>query len=376
MRVADFFCGAGGFSEGFRTTPGFEVAVGFDNCPHACATYTANQGCPAHELDLFTDKGAAEAVATCRRLGVDVVIGGPPCQGFSSNNQELWREGSTHKRECDEGKNLLPIKYARMLLQIRPKYLVMEEVALFLRGRQYKQVERILTREYLIEARVLNAAQHGTPQYRKRAIVVGVRRDLLPASTAVPFHPTPSPREVTVREAVRGAPLGPIIAERQLVDRIKAAAAGSSASIRYTCIDMDKPALTITTRTDGPGNGRFTFVDRRKNYRRMTVLQAALLQGFPARYSFMGGATAQRLQIGNAVPPPLARAIATQINVLAAAAGAPPPKKNRKHPPHHHSEQQHGVHEQRRTQKRSRVLPLREGCRAPPKKRTRRRRPP
>lgn len=341
LLVADFFCGAGGFSEGFRTAHGFKVAVGFDHCPVACATFATNQECPAHTLDLFTEKGSSEAVKRCLELGVDVVIGGPPCQGFSSNNQELRRPGSAHKRECDAGKNLLPIKYAHMLLQIQPKYLVVEEVAPFLRGEQYNEVQRILTRDYLIEARVLNAAQYNTPQCRKRAIVVGVRRDLLPTSTTVPFHPEPSPSRITVREAVKGVPLGPVITNTGVIDRIKAA---PSSSIRYTCVEMDKPALTITTRTDGAGNGRFTFVDKRKRYRRMTVLQAALLQGFPRRYTFTGGPTAQRMQIGNAVPPPLARAIAEQVLVLA--------KKCE-------NEQQPGAHERRRRSSKRALVPFR-----------------
>lgn len=333
MRVADFFCGAGGFSEGFRSAPGFDVVVGFDSCPKACATYRANQGCSALQLDLSTDKGAETAIAACLRLQVDVVIGGPPCQGFSCNNQELHKRGSAHKAVCDEGKNRLPAKYARMLLRIAPKYVVMEEVTPFLRGPQYTEVVRVLTRDYFVETRVLNAAQYDTPQYRRRAFVVGVRRGLLTPCSSVPFHPPPSrSAELTAGEALAGTPMGTAITRPATIARLQAAARDPVA-IRYTCVRLDSPSLTVTTRTEGAANGRYTLRAADGTYHQMTPLQASLLQGFPRTYRFTGSATAQRLQIGNAVPPPLARAIAGQLRVLAAAAQD---KKNVRESPRYH----------------------------------------
>jgi DNA (cytosine-5)-methyltransferase 1 len=331
LRVADFFCGAGGMSEGFRQAGCLPVA-GFDRNEDALETFRRNLRCPAYNVDLFDEKGRAAAVALARELRVDVVVGGPPCQGFSNCN--LYSAGHKYMG-TSRSLNTLPTQYARMVRAIAPKLVVMEEVRPFMTSQECQDVRAELEPDYHVECAVLCAADYGVPQKRNRCILVGLRRDLLAAARAPPpLHPPPTHagRHVTVREALklgRPAPGAAITHERLLrlcAERRAMEARNEEAEQWkhiYTCVDLDQPANTITTCAQKPSSGRFTFY-RDGTFHRMSVDEAACLQSFPRDYAFAGGVTSRYVQVGNAVPPRLARALAEHLGAVLASASAAP----------------------------------------------------
>lgn len=189
IKVVDLFSGAGGFSAGFRSyTPHgpdsspFEsvAAVEFDKA--AAATYAANFG-SAHVANV----DIATWDATPYEGQVDVVMGGPPCQGFSGLNKD-------NLRAVDDPRNLLWREYMRVVTTIKPKIFVLENVDRFLRSQQYADLVEATQAggelsDYSLRAKVLNAADYGVPQARRRAIVIATRKDLGAAPLA---HPMPT----------------------------------------------------------------------------------------------------------------------------------------------------------------------------------------
>lgn len=180
IKVVDLFSGAGGFSAGFRayepagpgSSPFVSVAaVEFDEA--AAATYAANFG-SAHVANIdITDWDARPYEGQ-----VDVVMGGPPCQGFSGlhrNNPE--------KPKADDPRNLLWMQYMRVVTTIKPKIFVLENVDRFLSSPEFVALSQATEHggplsQYTLCHKVLNAADYGVPQARRRAIVIATRKDL------------------------------------------------------------------------------------------------------------------------------------------------------------------------------------------------------
>ncbi|MGW4516454.1 DNA cytosine methyltransferase [Streptomyces sp. NPDC004393] len=215
IAVVDLFSGAGGFTAGL--TMGYEpagegsspfksiAAVEFDAA--AAATYEANFGGHVAHEDI-TDWDASPY-----RGKADVIVGGPPCQGFSGLGKE----------DPDDPRNLLWKQYLRVVEEIRPKIFVIENVDRFLRSPQFRDLRAAVADkkrlgDYRIVDAILNSADYGVPQARRRTIVIGTREDVIashPTRAALP-HPRPShartvpgqfttddtPAWVTVQDAV------------------------------------------------------------------------------------------------------------------------------------------------------------------------------
>ena len=115
MRVVDLFCGCGGLSLGFKKA-GFDVIAAYDKWEAALEVYRRNFDHPAEEMDLSNVQASAIAID---KLEPDMIIGGPPCQDFSSAG----------KRDEDGGRGDLTVHYAKIISQVRPKWFVMENVA-------------------------------------------------------------------------------------------------------------------------------------------------------------------------------------------------------------------------------------------------------
>ncbi|MGW0119626.1 DNA cytosine methyltransferase [Streptomyces sp. NPDC003327] len=189
ITVVDLFSGAGGFSAGFRAYepdgPGSSpfrsvAAVEFDRA--AAATYAANFG-SSHVAN--TD--IAEWDPTPYRNAVDVVMGGPPCQGFSGLNKDNLEP------DRNDPRNLLWREYMRVVTTIKPKIFVLENVDRFLKSQQFVDLQKATEKggelsDYTLTSKVLNAADYGVPQARRRAIVIATRKDLHTALT----HPLPT----------------------------------------------------------------------------------------------------------------------------------------------------------------------------------------
>jgi DNA (cytosine-5)-methyltransferase 1 len=341
--VADLFGGAGGITEGFRQA-GFApvAAVEFDRW--AARSYAANFGnhvlaCGVEDVDLERVPGGI-AWRGCDTDGkplefktseVDVLVGGPPCQGFSPL-------GRMNDWEFNDPRNKLWRHYARILELLRPKMFVLENVPELLKSREFEQLSRCV-RElgYEVTASVLNASNYGVPQARKRAIVIGSR-------VAKPILPAPIiMQRLTVRDAI--SDLSEVPDGKNLhigrnptaksIERYKAVPPGGNrfdlmrnrADITPKCwirkktgstdvfgrMLWDEPAPTIRTEFFKPEKGRYLHPHAN---RPITIREAARIQTFPDEFVFIGSNVQVAKQIGNAVPVELARRIAVQIRAL------------------------------------------------------------
>lgn len=166
----DLFCGAGGISEGFRQA-GWRPVAGSDVDPDAAATYRRN----VPEAVMFwgdvRDESLRGQLLDIAR-DVDVVVGGPPCQGFS--------QVRNHTRLIDDPKNSLYREFVRLVSELRPRAFVMENVPGMAQMGVLQQVEADLACEgrYRVHPMVLDAADFGVPQTRKRIVFIGFHRDL------------------------------------------------------------------------------------------------------------------------------------------------------------------------------------------------------
>jgi DNA (cytosine-5)-methyltransferase 1 len=171
LYVLDLFCGAGGFSEGFRQA-GCRIAAGSDVDPDACATYRLNFP------ESHTVHGDIREAAVRRKLiaadlpDIDVVVGGPPCQAFSQMRN--------HSRIIDDPRNSLYREFVRILDKIEPRAFVMENVpGLEQMGVREQVLEDLsLNGIYNVRSQVIDAADFGVPQTRKRIIFVGIHTSL------------------------------------------------------------------------------------------------------------------------------------------------------------------------------------------------------
>jgi DNA (cytosine-5)-methyltransferase 1 len=352
ITTLDLFAGAGGLSEGLNTAPGkrFKAVRAVEWELAAAATYALNHGGRIRRGRVEGGSVYAGAIEDWLAEGdvpqVDVVVGGPPCQGFSTLNRdgvgahrnELWR------------------LYARTVQKATPRYFVLENVPAFLKSDQWcvfrEALEDGILRDYEIDFDVLNAADYGAFQARKRVIVIGHHRDLpalgLPEATHTGGHRHLAEALLGVPHAVdrigipdgtvefRGEEFPGVFYTRDLhfgrfytrlsLDRFKAISAnGGSRSelpnhLKAPCwlkhskgtgdvmgrLTWEKPSVTIRTEFFKPEKGRYIHPDED---RVITHYEAALIQGFREDYRWVGTREEIARQIGNAVPIPLGEAL-------------------------------------------------------------------
>jgi len=359
FKYADLFCGAGGLSLGFRQA-GYECVLAVDRDAAVVDTYSANFG--DHVMQ-------GEVSESLQLPDVDVIIGGPPCQGFSSAGL----------RRPDDRRNTLVRTFARIIAANRPRAFVFENVEGFLTCAEGKRIldllEPVVEAGYRVHLRKINAANYGVPQHRKRVVAIGglgfdpsfpepthrafgapgaskVYRHLppcptffdatcdLPAPTAEPPG-TPQghfARAVSHEDAARIHLLKPGQRMKDLPESLwhstyKKRAfrrvmdgtpterrGGAPAGLRR--LEGNAPSKTVTSAAISE------FVHPVEN-RFLTLRECARLQTFPDWFVFAGKPTQVALQIGNAVPPVLAHAIASTlrqdlvvVRPLASSAGA------------------------------------------------------
>lgn len=329
--AVDAFCGAGGLSLGLKRA-GFDIQFAFDNNPRAIATYRKNIGDHAHVLDSKdVDAGVIQA-----KFPVALVAGGPPCQGFS-----VQRRGGG-----DDARNELIFEFLRLVKDIRPKLFLMENVAALASPRNAEHFEQLLKRAnamgYNVEAKVLNAADFGVPQTRKRLFILGVRKDLghvitLPqgrvmASEWRTVHDAigdlPEPRSMHGRLYSNHLPdkisdlnrerishVSPGGGRSDIPERLRLPCHAVSVEVAghrgvYGRLDWNKPAGTITTKCNSFTRGRFAHPTENRN---ISMREAARLQSFSDDFVFEGGTVDVAHQVGNAVPPVLAFEIAAHL---------------------------------------------------------------
>ncbi|KAF5076035.1 Modification methylase HaeIII [anaerobic digester metagenome] len=342
--VIDLFAGVGGLSLGFEKQ-GFDVLIANEYDKSIAAAYTENHKKTKMIVGDITSLDLKETFGSYTGK-IDVVIGGPPCQGFSQKGQ---------RKTIHDERNFLFKYYVAVVELVKPRYFVMENVPNLLtaeNGFFYKEIEELFNKMgYSLEHGVLNASDYGVPQNRRRTVIIGK------LNGAAPKLPQPKDIKVTIWDAIsdlaylesgegayeqeyKNAPesdyqkilrgnskvlynhtvtkhsplalerlaLIPPNAGREVLP--KEHLTKSIYSGTWTRMRKDEISVTITTRFDTPSSGKFThpFLDRA-----ITVREAARIQSFPDDFVFVGNKGSQMKQVGNAVPPLLAAAIAEVI---------------------------------------------------------------
>ncbi len=320
--------------------------------PAAAATFALNHGGRIADDELTSDAVFAGDIAKWLEHDdvpeVDVVVGGPPCQGFSNLG----------KRDVLDERNLLWREYATTVSKARPQYFVLENVPAFLTSPQYGVFLEELSAggmlaDYTFDAQILNAADYGAAQSRKRVVVIGHHKDLpapgfpkattsqddwltlgqalarvpagvtavgLPDAGAIRFGDRRFPGPFSTRQlhvgrkyqdiSLRRFPEIPYGGSRfDLPDELKAPCwrkhTSGSGDVMGR-LRWEDPSVTIRTEFHKPEKGRYLHP---VEHRVITHYEAALIQGFPEDYRWAGSFTQIARQIGNAVPIPLGQAV-------------------------------------------------------------------
>lgn len=333
----DLFCGAGGMSTGFEMA-GFHPILAIDNWKDALDTYQFNK--PGVDV-LCADLSIMSPEAIKEKYGissVDVIIGGPPCQGFSVAG----------KRIIDDVRNKLYKSFVAFVRVFQPRVFVMENVPNILSMGGGIIRDSILSDfsklGYSVHYKILTASDYGVPQNRRRAIFVGLKSNVdfaFPQPTVV--------KPITAKEALSDLPEEsiedggqyPTLPQSEYQTKMRQGSTGlfnHAATVHteqtkriiamvpdggnYTCLPKelqatrkvhiawtrlhsDRPSITIDT----GHNHHFHY----KYNRVPTARESARLQSFPDSYRFLCGKTSQLKQIGNAVPPLMAKSIAEAI---------------------------------------------------------------
>lgn len=334
----DAFCGAGGLSLGLKNA-GFRLLGGFDIDPVCIETISLNSGLLSHDVfqaNIATMLGGVLLEKLGIKKGkIDLLAGGPPCQGFSVQR--------TVGNDYDE-RNLLVDDYADLILEILPKFFLLENVPGIggKRGREIMEQfkSKISFNGYHIHENILDAQQFGVPQRRKRAFFVGE----LSENPIFQWPTTDCTRRKTVRQTIGYLPPAPLKGDHpnfhhhradRLTEinlkRIRAIKQGQSrvdlpSDLLAECHLLDANVIghrnvygrmlwddvapTITARFDSFTRGKFGHPEQDRS---ISLLEGALLQTFPESYEFSGNKVDIARQIGNAVPPKFGKEIGKEI---------------------------------------------------------------
>jgi len=325
LRVVDLFAGCGGFSYGLKKA-GFENLLSVEWDKSCCETFKANispriLNCAIQEIETFPE--------------TDLLVGGPPCQGFSNLGEKL----------PNDPRRQLWRHFLRAVKDSNPLIFIMENVPPILKSAEYQEIVKQARKlGYEVEGRILNAAFYGVPQQRKRAIIIGSRigKPVFPK----PTHRTPNDSNLyesdlpiwkTVKDAISDMPAKPD-GKNWHIGRNPT----ELSEKRYRCIPAggnrwnlplaltpecwkrktkggtdlfgrlwwNKPSVTIRTEFYKPEKGRYLHPVK---HRPITHREAARLQGFDDDFIFIGKKIEVGIQIGNAVPPPLAYQIGLAV---------------------------------------------------------------
>lgn len=343
-KVIDLFAGVGGFSLGFQRA-GFDIILANEYDVEIAKSYSFNHPSTKMIVEDITKLDYVREFS--EYVGkIDVIVGGPPCQGFSQKGQR--------KTILDE-RNFLFQFFVKAVSFIQPKYFVMENVPnLFTSEKGYFKKElEILFNElgYDLSLGVMNASDYGVPQNRRRAIIIGKKEG------KAPDIPLPKDYKVTIWDAISDLAylssgegeevqqylMAPQSNYQQLMRRNSDTLFNHIAT-KHSLLALERLAMippnggrdslpkehltksiysgtwsrmvkedasvTITTRFDTPSSGKFTHPFL---HRAITVREGARIQSFPDTFRFIGSKGSQMKQVGNAVPPLMAQAIAETI---------------------------------------------------------------
>jgi DNA (cytosine-5)-methyltransferase 1 len=346
--AVDFFCGAGGLSLGFHRA-GFSVVAAVDFDSHHTSTYSKNFPNTATicaDIKDLTGSQIRKQAALKSSTQIDVVFGGPPCQGFSLIG----------KRVAEDPRNRLLGEYCRMVRELRPRYFVIENVA----GLMYGNTRAVLAAalrdlrragyRWVTPIRILDAHEYGVPQRRRRVFVLGYRKGQLK-----PKYPKISKSRTTVKDAIGDlAVLGRckrlhdsdefdgklgkpspyakrlrskgkkltgclrVVHTRAVIKRFRNTKRGEQERVsRFVRLSPSRPAPTLRAGT-AKDHGGFTAPRpiHPTQPRCITVREAARLHSFPDGFVFDPTQWHGFRQVGNSVPPLLAASVARSFSRL------------------------------------------------------------
>lgn len=356
--VIDLFCGAGGLSEGFRQA-GFHVLAGNDFFEAAGETFALTHRGATFLPGPIQNHSAGDFLkaAGLRAGELDVLVGGPPCQGYSVYN---------HQRGLHDARSSLYREYLRIVEGLKPRWVVLENVTGMTSaggGAAVLAIKQGLEAlGYLVEEKILRAEEYGVPQERRRIVFVGNRVGK-PVEFPTRTHGVGRIPFVNIRDAIGDLPkvgngeglelqnyrfeprsdfqaamrAGSNVVvnhtagklSRVNLERLKHIPQGGSwrdiphdllpegmkrakrsdHTKRYGRLSWEGLASTILTKCD-PHWGAYFHPDQDRT---LTVREAARLQSFPDWFVFQGSRTDQYTQVGNAVPPLLGKAVANAI---------------------------------------------------------------
>ena len=329
----DLFSGAGGLHIGFENA-GFEIKLCIDNNDLVEKTHKRNF---PHIPIINRDINQIPTSEICEYLtesSVDIIIGGPPCQGFSTIGHRV--SSNVEKRTKKDPRNELVLTYARIINEIRPKFIVMENVKgiLTLENGAYLQNVLSILKEagYNAEYKLINMADYGVPEVRERVIILGNRIGL-PVSFPKPDHSdnpndylpawescwgvlkdlenmpdNPDFNHVALKHTEKNIERYKLIPEggRLPEDKLPKELYRKNFGNTYKRLARNRPALTMV-----PGNDAFPIHPTLN--RSLTVREAARIQTFPDTMIFEGNRRQQGHQVGNAVPPMFSKKLAMFI---------------------------------------------------------------
>jgi len=341
--VVDFFSGCGGASTGFSLAdvPGVDVEIvaGIDIDRNACATYTKMHGQPAYCLniqdliDYPTQLQSLVSEWNMERFDKTLFIGCAPCQGFAAHRKAIKGD--------DPRRHLFSI-FAGLVKQLQPDGVFMENVPdLFSKKHwpYYFTGREILQKEgYTVRSQIYNFAGFGLPQERFRAVMLALKKPFeMPEAPLNPDHFS------TVRDAIGHLPslrTGEVCptdpmhrtsnhrkSTVEILSRVPHDGGNRPIGVGPICLDRarkkhggytdvygrlawDRPSVTITARCRTPSCGRFAHPEQNRG---LSIREAAFLQGFPADFMFEGSFDDKFKQIGNAVPPIVAKQFAEHL---------------------------------------------------------------
>ena len=324
INYIDLFSGAGGMSLGFDQA-GFNNIFSVDIEPSFCETYKTNF--PKHNLIQkdISKLSNEEIKSLIGNQIIDVIIGGPPCQGFSM-------AGNIGRKFIDDSRNQLFREFARIVEIVQPSYFVMENVArLFThnKGETKKEIIELFKKmNYNVDCKVVNTADFGIPQVRNRVLFIGNR-----ISNNIVFPTKTVDKPISIKEAIDKLPklksgekskIPNHISMKhseQMLEKMKYVSDGGnrneipelirpkSGDVRkYIRYKSTEPAVCVT------GDMRKIF--HYSQNRALTVRELATLQTFPLDFIFKGSTISQQQQVGNSVPPILAKEIALTIKKM------------------------------------------------------------
>ena len=332
--LLSLFCGAGGLDLGFEKAD-FEIGLAFDKKNDSILSYNHNRSDKTHGHCADVNSITLEKLDALwgRTFSPHGIIGGPPCQSFSQANRSMTDSDARHQ---------LPLVYAQLLKQLNARnpvrFFVMDNVKGLRSGLHAHRL--ILFKKALSDAgfhvseQLLNAADYGTPQNRERLFLVGINRRLFgELDWAGPIKAPEHERGPSVATVLRGlpepahfakggdaskfphhrnhwcmAPKSPRFSNGSLRE-------GDSSHRSFKTLAWDKPSITVAY-------GHREVHVHPDCRRRLSVYEAMCLQGFPHSYELLGSLSSQIDQVSEAVPPPMAEAVARSVAALLAKAEA------------------------------------------------------